>query len=326
MDMKKIFKTVILSLVLLTAEAKATSYTVNTVTFPDPRGGNTYAYAINDNGLVAGSYSVYHATEGFGFIYNAGAFTQLSAPDSSGAYGGTFTTAINNNGAVAGYYYSTALNKNIGYIYNGSSYTPIDATALNFNRTTLTTTSGVNDNGFVVGNFTDYATGAQSGLLYNGSYPSMLVAPGTAVTTVNGINNAGLIIGSVLDANNHFRGFIFDGSSYSIINAPNASDTFFRGISNNGLILGNYQDATGTHNFVLNNGIYESIDLPQLNGSSIELYGINSSGQIVGTAYGGSSGAYGFVLSPVPLPSAAYLFAPSLLGLASLRRRSKVSN
>ena len=327
MDIKRLLKLVTSGCILILAtRAHALSYTAANFTYPDPRGGNTEAYGINDNGVAAGWYSVHHVTEGYGFTYNADSFTTLSAPDSSGAYGGTFATAVNNNGAVVGHYHSTVLNKDIGFSFNGSTYTPIDASSLNFNQATITNASAVNDSGQIVGNYTDYATGTTHGFLYNGSYLSMVVAPGATVTTANGINNSGLIVGSVFDSANHNHGFIFNGNTFSIFNAPNSTDTFFQSISNNGQILGRYSDATGSHNFVLNNGVYESIDLSQLNASNIMLYGINNSGQIVGTAYGGPAGSYGFVLTPVPIPAAAWLFGSGLIGLAGFRGRSKVSH
>ncbi|MFT3931312.1 MAG: hypothetical protein QM709_13540 [Spongiibacteraceae bacterium] len=327
MEIKRFTKIATLGLVLfLSARAQALSYTADTFSFPDARGGSTYAYGINDNGIVAGSYSILGSTEGYGFIYNAGAFTQISAPGASGAHGGTFVTDINNNGSVTGHYYSPAQEKEIGFIYNGNSYTSIDASPLNSNRTTNTTPTDINDSELVTGSLTDYATGTQFGFRYDNGVLSTVI-PMTAealFATLTGMNNADQLVGAMIDEGGTFHGYIADGSSISIFDTPNATNTFFDGISNNHQVLGHYSDATGTHYFVFTNGTYQTIELPQLSASSIVLYDINNSGQIVGSAYGGIAGAYGFVLTPVPAPATMGLFASSLLGLAGFQRRSKV--
>jgi len=309
---------------VLAARAQALSYTANGFTFPDTRGGSTDAYGINDSGVVAGNYSVYYVTEGYGYTYKSGSFAAFNAPDSSGAYGGTFAIALNNSGSVAGGYYSTTLSREIGFIYNGIAYTPVDATSLNHNQTTVTHANGINDSNLVVGSFTDYATGAKQSFIDNGGVLFTISAPGAVQTSANGINNAGQVVGSFLDSNNQVHGFIFSGSTYTVLNAPNATNTYLQSISNSGQILGNYTDATGSHDFVLSNNVFESVDIPNLAASEFSLYGINSSGQIVGTAYGSSSGDYGFVLTPVPLVATAWLLSSGLFGLAGLHRCSKV--
>lgn len=83
----------------------------------------------------------------------------------------------------------------------------------------------------------------------------------------------------------------------SFANAANKSNlkfTFFQypgnlptsplGISNKNVIVGFYTDLAGKqHGFILNNGTYATLDNP--NGTSTTLYGINSSGVIVGTYF-----------------------------------------
>jgi hypothetical protein len=308
------------AITLLTTRAQALSYTVSSFAFPDVGGGNTYATGINDSGTVVGWFSPAYSTNGLGFTYDGNSFSLVNAPDSSGAYGGTFARDISAGGLVSGSYYSTTSHTDIGFIYGAGTYTPIDASSLNSNRTTITTTSGVNDNRQVIGSFADYSTGIGNSFLYDNGQLSLVVAPGAVSTAVSGINNSGVIVGSLTDSANLSHGYIFNGNTFSVVDAPGSSNTVLLSISNNGQILGRYNDASGAHNFVLNNGVYESIDFSSLEASSTILYGVNNAGQIVGTAYGGKNGAYGFVLNPVPLPAAAWLYGSGVLGLSGLRQ------
>lgn len=308
---------------ILTARAQALSYTVNSFAFPDVGGGNTYATGINDSGTVVGWFSPAYSTAGSGFTYDGNSFSLVNAPDSSGAHGGTLARNISAGGLVSGSYQSTTSNSVFGFIYDAGTYTVIDASSLNSNRTTITDPLGVNDNRQVVGGFVDYSTGIGNSFLYDNGQLSLVVAPGAIGTTAYGINNSGLIIGSFTDSAKLTHGYIFNGNTFSVFDAPGSSDTFFLSISNNGQILGRYVDASGSHIFVLNNGVYESIDFSIPGASTTILYGINNAGQIVGTAYGGKNGAYGFVLNPVPLPAAAWLFGSGILGLNGLRRYKK---
>lgn len=310
---------------MLTARAQALSYTVNSFAVSDVGGGHTYATGINDSGTVVGWFSPAYSTAGSGFTYNGNSFSLFNAPDSSGAHGGTFARDISAGGLISGSYHSMASGKDIGFIYGAGTYTPIDASSLNSNRTTTTSTYGVNDSGQVIGVFADYAIGSGNSFLYDNGQFSLIVAPGAVSTSVSGINNSGLIVGSFTDSASLRHGYIFNGNTFSIFDAPGSSDTFFLGISNNGQILGRYNDASGAHNFALNNGVYESIDFSIPGVSTTILYGINNAGQIVGTAYGGANGAYGVVLTPVPLPAGMWLLGSSLLSLAGFYRRSNIS-
>lgn len=52
-----------------------------------------------------------------------------------------------------------------------------------------------------------------------------------------------------------------------------------------------------------------------------EALAINDQGQIVGYGVGPNGFRRGFLLTPVPLPAAVYLFGAGLVGLAGLARR-----
>ena len=68
---------------------------------------------------------------------------------------------------------------------------------------------------------------------------------------------------------------------------------------------------------------FTTLDVPgaSFRGESFtEASGINDAGQVVGL-FRDSSGAHGFVASPVPLPAAVWLLGTTLGGLGFVRRR-----
>ncbi|MEO5657508.1 MAG: PEP-CTERM sorting domain-containing protein [Nitrospiria bacterium] len=68
--------------------------------------------------------------------------------------------------------------------------------------------------------------------------------------------------------------------TFTTIEAPNASGTEAHGINNSGDIVGGYDDTTGTHGFLLRDGVLSTINFP---GANFTLaWGINDSGDIVG--------------------------------------------
>jgi probable HAF family extracellular repeat protein len=77
------------------------------------------------------------------------------------------------------------------------------------------------------------------------------------------------------------------GSVKTLIKASDVNDS--------GVVVGRYADANGTHGFVLNQGVFTSIDFP---GAVLTVaQGINDLGQIVGSFQGGDAVDHGFVLS-----------------------------
>ena len=91
-----------------------------------------------------------------------------------------------------------------------------------------------------------------------------------------------------------------DAKDYSFfkLQFPGAEQTIPYGINNRGEIVGTYNDSTGQHGFVLERGVFTSIDVPFSGVTETVAEGINDRGQIVGW-YNDifSTGPHGFVLS-----------------------------
>ena len=104
-------------------------------------------------------------------------------------------------------------------------------------------------------------------------------------TTVSAINNAGQIVGSCSDG-----GFIRDrNGKMTILNFPGADGTVALGINDFGHVVGQYwgtlfgEGLQRFHGFVWKHGSYTTVDSPFSDAMSTSLWGINNSGQIIGT-------------------------------------------
>ncbi len=99
------------------------------------------------------------------------------------------------------------------------------------------------------------------------------------------------------------------------------------GINQYGQIVGYSLTSSGAHvAFLYSNG--QMINLNNLVSAPgwglADAYGINSQGDIVGDGYYDGQ-HYAFMLTPVPIPPAGWLFGSGLLGLIAItRRRNRV--
>ena len=105
-----------------------------------------------------------------------------------------------------------------------------------------------------------------------------------------GINDSGEIVGQCTATDGNTYGFLLSRGVYSRIQVPGSSFTGAHGINNAGQIVGEWAAAgeTEVQGFLLSNGSYTRLRAP-----FNQPAGINSSGQIVGTA---PSGLSGFIL------------------------------
>jgi probable HAF family extracellular repeat protein len=127
------------------------------------------------------------------------------------------------------------------------------------------------------------------------------VDPIAGTTQAFGINNPGQIVGIYIQRNGNAadtqNGFLFSGGAYnSVAPAPYPLRNWATGINNAGVIVGYNQTAGAEAGFSLNQGTYTTLMVP--NALTTQAFGINASGQIVGS-YNSTSLATtnGFLLS-----------------------------
>ncbi len=155
------------------------------------------------------------------------------------------------------------------------------------------------------------------------------------VSQANDINNLGLIIGnSKIDlAGGAFVTHAAMWDNGNIIDLGDLSaDTEVRsdalGVNDNGLVVGWSIDGASSRATLWQDGtIYNLNDLldpaDPLSATTvlIQATDINNSGQIVGQALFADGGQRAFLLNPVPVPAAVWLFGSGLLALLTLSRR-----
>jgi len=230
----------------------------------DPHGEEgTYFTAINDKGLMAGTYGdnatkVYH-----GFIYNDGSFTTLTDPLAAtqesfqgGNYSisGTQAYGINDKGQVVGQF-AESNNVPQGFLYRHGKYTTIDDPHAGAGFGQGTTAHAINDFGEIVGWYID-KKGVTHGFLYSINTHDFTTlndpSAGKGSTYAEGINDLGEIVGLYVDKTGVDHGFLYSISTgqFTTINDPLAGTGKFEGteligINNHGQILGIYFDSSG---------------------------------------------------------------------------------
>jgi probable HAF family extracellular repeat protein len=250
-----------------------------------PGAQDTVPFAINNTGLVVGSYGVAAPNSGIGhgFVYNAGTSTPFDIPGASL----TMAYGLNDVGQIVGEYRTDVYH---GFLKTGSEYTFLNVPGAQ----SSSNARGINKAGKIVG-FYDYDGPSNHSFSYfAGDYFPFAVS-GATLTQAWGINDSGQIVGYYFDSSYH--GFLFDGQNFAPpINFPGAESTQAYKINNHGDIVGGYVMNGVDHGFILKNGKYVTLDVP----GAVEtlLTGINDLGQVVGGFIDGNGHYHGFIATP----------------------------
>jgi probable HAF family extracellular repeat protein len=287
-------------------------------------GADSYAFGINDSGMVTGTY--YVDGQGHGAIWNGSAVTDLGA--------NTFGQAINDAGAVVGgngeaFLYSGGSMRLLGYLPGGN----------------WSAAYGINDLGEVVG-YGTIAPGVFRAFYWNGSSLTPLGTLGGANSYAMGVNDSGAIVGGSATWSGYMNAFLYSGGKMNDLGTLGGTTSYAYGVNDNGYVVGYSTTADGSsHAFVYMNGTMIDLNsvLPVNSGwDLLDAYAINGNNQIAGTGfYGGQEHAFVISLSqPEPLladPPAAVSAAPEagtslltfggvcVLGLIYLLRRRGVA-
>jgi probable HAF family extracellular repeat protein len=241
------------------------------------RGATYTAYlSTNNRGEFAGYYVDAGGTPHGFWRDRKGRFTTIDAPGASF----TFPLDVNERGQVVGYFGS-------GDEAHGFSWTRGVFTVLDPPGAVVTEAFGINNRGQVVGFYGD-AGGALHGFVWSkGSFTRIDVPGGTGSGALD-INDHGEIVGAYADAQGKTHGFRLRKGVFTTIDPPGAVDvpgspgfaaTAPFGINNRGQIVGQYADARGLHAYLLDKGVYRTIDPPA--GPGTTATDIDDRGQIV---------------------------------------------
>jgi hypothetical protein len=263
------------------------------ITFDAPGAGTgpsegTYAYMINDLGVIVGGY--FDSSFGLhGFIRTPDG--RITAIDVSGAED-TNPAAINIWGEITGLYGDDTGNH--GFLRSpGGAFTAFDPLPGSF---TYTSPTGINDLGVIAGEYVD------SSFMFHGFVRSARGSitsfdpPGSTDTFTGGINLAGMVTGIYGDQNEGHHGYVrnADGRVTSF-DVPGSFST--EGVSINllGAITGGCADDNGSHGFLRGpDGNIATFDVPgAANGT--DPASIDLAGDITGSYYDANNVAHGFL-------------------------------
>jgi probable HAF family extracellular repeat protein len=162
-----------------------------------PGASDTYAYAINESGTVAGQWDLLDPNGNtlivHGFTWKDGSFTQVDFPGA----GDTYLFGINERGdLVGGWDPSITSPLEHGFVCSKGHCSTFDVPVAG---APATQADDINEDGQIVGAYID-ASGALHGFLTKDDSFTTLDFPGAASTIAWGINDEGQIVGIHLDA------------------------------------------------------------------------------------------------------------------------------
>jgi probable HAF family extracellular repeat protein len=257
-------------------------------------GGSSIAYAINDNGVVAGgadtASGVHHA-----FTWTSGAMKDLGT---TGSWSASEGHAINLKGYVVGDLWNPGISNSAGFLWNGATMTQLP----NLGGPWMEFALAINRSGMVVGSAST-ANGWMHAFSYaasTGVVTDLGTLPGDPQSTAYGINDAGVAVGTSDNGGSH-RPVMWSNGQITALPplvagaASEADDVNYAGV-----IVG-----TSNGRAVLwNNGVVVDLNtqIPSNSGWTLtQASAINNSGYIVGIGF--HNGAQqAFMLSPDTTP------------------------
>lgn len=246
---------------------------------------HTYAWGINDRGLIAGGFDnpSFDGPDGRGHgavREKSGRFVRFDVP---GAIS-TLANKIDDRGQIVGGSNDSNISVGApgtkGFLFHRGRLTTI-----NVPGSIETQALGINNHGRVVGEYVD-AAGTFHGFLWHRGQFTTIDGPGSLGGIVTDINDRGQMVGAYIDTGGTARGFLLSKGVYTTFAAPYGPITLPTDINNRGQIVGStLSDPVGTesHGFVLRKGVdgpFTQIDVPGSLGTIAR--GIDHRGRIVG--------------------------------------------
>jgi probable HAF family extracellular repeat protein len=164
-----------------------------------------------------------------------------------------------------------------GFLLDNGAFTKIDVPGAAETRP-----FGINNAGQIVGEYVDTARRSHGFLFANGVYTT-IDAPGGTSTWVTDIDDSGRMVGISFGGANAtagpVRGFLRDAQgAFTPIDAPAAPPPPGRpellttrpfGLNNRGQVTGVFTDSEGIHSFLMDNGQFTTIAVPDAVGSTL---------------------------------------------------------
>jgi hypothetical protein len=265
-----------LALLMMAATATVAAEPVAFTSFDIPGATSYFVAGINDEGLVAGSWT---ASDGsaIGFIRapDGRISTPIVHPDDNTRT--TVLRAVNDDGVVAGFYGANVSN---GFLLTEGKFRTVD-----FPGAVATALRGINNLGDVSGTYSIVDFNADEfGFIIPRRGPPIsfkLADPTGTGIVVGGINDLRQLVGYYTDATSTLVGFLRQpsGQFVSVI-VPGALSTQAYGINDCGIVVGVWGDGSTAHGFYGRPGNLHSFDVPGAVATFTQ--GINNEGHLVG--------------------------------------------
>src|SRR5277367_278147 len=247
-----------LALLMMAATATVAAEPISFTSF-DISGATSYFVAgINDEGLVAGSWSAADGSE-IGFIRapDGRISTPIVHPDDNTRT--TVLRAVNDEGVIAGFYGANVSN---GFLLTEGKFRTVD-----FPGAVSTALRGINDLGDVSGTYSIVDLNADEfGFIIPRRGPTIsfkLPDPTGTGIVVGGINDLRQLVGYYTNATSTLVGFLRQPSGQFVtIVFPGALSTQIFGINDCGILVGTWGDGSTIHGFYGRPGNLHSFDVP----------------------------------------------------------------
>ena len=251
------------SLILFSLAVVAHAATWTTI---EPPGSTaTEVFGINSGGDLVGTYSDSAGSQ-HGFLLSGGTFTDVDVPNGTR----TAATAINDSRQIVGYFQQGVTVH--GFFFDGRNFITLD-----FPGAWQTKALGINNAAEVVGIYVDNSQHPHGFKWSNGTFLSIDV-PGSDNTSLTGINNFDHMVGYFFDRHGVSQAFMLNPQgrfrNFGAYMWPSA-------VTDHRIVVG-YRVQYGFR-YNLNNYGFRTLKFP--GADSTRCYGINGSGQIVGSYY-----------------------------------------
>jgi probable HAF family extracellular repeat protein len=247
----------------------------------------TIGFGVNSSGDIAGGYADQRGRL-HGFVRRHERITRIDFPGAKG----TLVTKVNDVGQIVGTYGNEpnvpALELPHGFLLDNGVFTKIEVPGA-----VETRPFGINNAGQIVGEYVDEARKSHGFRFADGVFTT-LDAPGGTSTWAMDIDDSGRIVGISFGGTSttaSARGFLRDTQGvFTPIEAPAAPPppgrpelptTWALGLNNLGQVTGIFVDSEGIHSFMLDDGVFTTIEAPAAVGSTLAI-DINDDGRIAG--------------------------------------------
>lgn len=249
--------------------------------------------AINDEGVVAGSYATPSGAT-VGFIRSRDGKFETMLMDPNDNEGSTVLRSINDEGMIAGFYGVSIAH---GFLHLDNRFIPFDVPG----AAGGTVLRGNNIFGDLSGSFSTSSTAdpigfiaPRHGKLISFRHPD----PQATGIVVGKINDWRAVTGYYTDGTGKLRGFVrWPNGTFSDVSFPGADATLAYGINDCAIVAGYYVVGDASHGFFGTPGNLQSFDLPAA--VVTRARGINNRGQLVGEYVDSNGVRHAYVTAPI---------------------------